>query len=50
MRFSQGGKFEHGFLSGFVSSIGGAKFANGTVTGAYVIRVVDLKPYWKVIK
>jgi hypothetical protein len=68
MRFAQGGKFEHGFLSGFVSSLGGSfmqsndgnmslgakvtmsaviggtaeklgggKFANGAVTGAYVM-------------
>ncbi len=68
MRMIQGGKFEHGFLSGFVSSlggsfmqayggnmrfetqvalsaalggtaeaIGGGKFANGAVTGAYVM-------------
>ena len=67
MRMVQGGKFEHGFLSGFVSSLGGSymdknrgdmtviekiaisaaiggtaealgggKFANGAVTGAYV--------------
>ncbi|KAF0204074.1 MAG: RHS repeat-associated core domain [Bacteroidetes bacterium] len=68
MRMAQGGKFEHGFLSGFVSSLGGSylqanggnmsgaeriaisaaiggtaealgggKFANGAVTGAYVM-------------
>ncbi len=68
MRWAQGGKFEHGFLSGFVSSLGGSylstngfnmsgaekiaisaaiggtaealgggKFANGAVTGAYVM-------------
>ncbi|MCK9271842.1 MAG: hypothetical protein WC271_16040 [Bacteroidales bacterium] len=68
MRIAQGGKFEHGFLSGFVSSLGGSamikyganmdigskialsaalggtaevlgggKFANGAVTGAYVM-------------
>ena len=65
MRMAQGGKFEHGFLSGFVSSLlgstinnnmsigvkvamsaaiggtaealGGGKFANGAVTGAYVM-------------
>ncbi|KAF0204070.1 MAG: RHS repeat-associated core domain [Bacteroidetes bacterium] len=68
MRLTQGGKFEHGFLSGFVSSLGGSyidkfrgdmsgaekiaisaaiggtaealgggKFANGAVTGAYVM-------------
>jgi RHS repeat-associated protein len=68
MRLIQGGKFEHGFLSGFVSSLGGSfmqahggnmgietkialsaalggtaealgggKFANGAVTGAYVM-------------
>jgi RHS repeat-associated protein len=68
MRMIQGGKFEHGFLSGFVSSLGGSamikyganmdigskvalsaalggtaevlgggKFANGAVTGAYVM-------------
>jgi RHS repeat-associated protein len=68
MRFAQGGKFEHGFMSGFVSSLGGSfmqtnigkmstgaqvvmsaviggtaeklgggKFANGAVTGAYVM-------------
>ncbi len=68
MRMIQGGKFEHGFLSGFVSSLGGTammkyganmdigakvalsaalggtaealgggKFANGAVTGAYVM-------------
>lgn len=24
MRFAQGGKFEHGFMSGFVSSLGGS--------------------------
>jgi hypothetical protein len=68
MRYAQGGKFEHGFMSGFVSSLGGSymqsndgnmslgakvtmsaviggtaeklgggKFANGAVTGAYVM-------------
>ncbi|MBU1579580.1 MAG: hypothetical protein KJ754_09145 [Bacteroidetes bacterium] len=68
MRMAQGGKFEHGFLSGFVSSLGGSamqsyggnmtftektaiaaviggtaealgggKFANGAVTGAFVM-------------
>jgi hypothetical protein len=66
MRMTQGGKFEHGFFSGLVSSlggsaingqgmnagtqiflsaaiggtaekIGGGKFANGAVTGAYVM-------------
>jgi hypothetical protein len=68
MRLAQGGKFHHGFLSGFVSSLGGSfliknggdmtgigkitisaaiggtaealgggKFANGAVTGAYVM-------------
>ena len=68
MRMAQGGKFHHGFLSGFVSSLGGSymdknrgdmtviekiaisaaiggtaealgggKFANGAVTGAYVM-------------
>lgn len=67
IRMIQGGKFEHGFLSGFVSSLagsqltsanglnlgqrvilsaaiggtveklGGGKFANGAVTGAYVM-------------
>jgi len=67
MRLAQGGKFEHGFMSGFVSSLagssmanspnmkiaekialsaviggaaeklGGGKFANGAVTGAYVM-------------
>lgn len=68
IRMAQGGKFEHGFLSGFVSSLGGSyvngndgnmssvekiaisaviggtaealsggKFANGAVTGAYVM-------------
>ncbi len=68
MRAAQGGKFEHGFLSGFVSSLGGSamqsyggnmtftektaiaaviggtaealgggKFANGAVTGAFVM-------------
>ena len=68
MRMVQGGKFEHGFLSGFVSSLGGSamqsygtsmstadkivlssviggtaealgggKFANGAVTGAFVM-------------
>jgi hypothetical protein len=63
MRLAQGGKFHHGFLSGFVSSLGGSytpeingvvntamagvlggtaevlgggKFANGAVTGAFV--------------
>ena len=67
MRLAQGGKFHHGFLSGFISSLGGSyvdknrgdmtvtekivisaaiggtaealgggKFANGAVTGAYV--------------
>jgi len=67
MRMAQGGRFEHGFLSGFVSSLGGSamqsygtsmstadkivlssviggtaealgggKFANGAVTGAFV--------------
>jgi hypothetical protein len=91
MRCAQGGKFEHGFLSGFVSSLGGSfmlkngghmgigdkvilsaviggtaealggsKFANGAVTGAYVMmfnhlgehgggkrRVVDLRKNYK---
>jgi hypothetical protein len=68
MRLTQGAKFKHGFLSGFVSSLGGSfmqtygtsmnagtqvimsaaiggtaealgggKFANGAVTGAYVM-------------
>jgi hypothetical protein len=68
MRMAQGGKFEHGFLSGFVSSLGGSvmqsygtsmstmdkivlssviggtaealgggKFSNGAVTGAFVM-------------
>ena len=67
IRKAQGGKFEHGFMSGFVSSLGGSmiqgsqklgyvekvliaaaiggtaeklgggKFANGAVTGAYVM-------------
>ncbi len=66
MHMAQGGKFEHGFFSGFVSSLGGTainktkmgiaaqiamnaiiggtaeklgggKFANGAVTGAYVM-------------
>jgi len=67
MRLAQGGKFEHGFIPGFVSSLagssmanspnmkiaekialsvviggtaeklGGGKFANGAVTGAYVM-------------
>lgn len=91
MRLAQGGKFEHGFLSGFVSSLGGSfmqsggvnmsgagkivvsaaiggtaealgggKFSNGAVTGAYVMmlnhlgehgggkrRVVDLRKNYK---
>ncbi len=73
MRMAQGGKFEHGFLSGFVSSLGGSfmqtnapnmskgtqvalaaviggtaealgggKFANGAVTGAYVMMLNHL--------
>jgi hypothetical protein len=65
---AQGGKFAHGFLSGFVSSLGGSyigtqsnpavrvamsaaiggtaealgggKFANGAVTGAYVMMLM----------
>ena len=69
MRLAQGGKFHHGFLSGFVSSLGGSyipeingvvntamagvlggraevlgcgKFANGAVTGAYVMALNHL--------
>ncbi|NLF41425.1 MAG: hypothetical protein GX587_01895, partial [Bacteroidales bacterium] len=72
IRYAQGGKFEHGFMSGFVSSLGGnlikgnkslgycekvllaaaiggtaeklggGKFANGAVTGAYVMMFNDL--------
>lgn len=84
IRYAQGGKFEHGFMSGFVSSLGGSyvndskslgygdkvllaaaiggtaeklgggKFANGAVTGAYVMMFNhmgdhgegnELKPY-----
>jgi hypothetical protein len=78
MRFAQGGKFEHGFMSGFVSSLGGSfiqansrnmstgaqvamsaviggtaeklgggKFANGAVTGAYVMMFNHLQPDFK---
>jgi RHS repeat-associated protein len=74
MRMAQGGKFEHGFLSGFVSSLGGSymqanaphmskgaqvalaaviggtaealgggKFSNGAVTGAYVMMLNHLQ-------
>jgi len=74
MRMMQGGKFEHGFLSGFVSSLGGSfivsyggnmtfmqktaisatiggtaealgggKFSNGAVTGAYVMMLNHLQ-------
>jgi hypothetical protein len=86
MRMAQGGKFEHGFLSGFVSSLGGSvmqsygtsmstmdkivlssviggtaealgggKFSNGAVTGAFVeaynhlqyqIEVNEFKKKW----
>ena len=74
MRMAQGGKFEHGFLSGFVSSLlgstinnnmsigvkvamsaaiggtaealGGGKFANGAVTGAYVMMFNHLMHEW----
>jgi hypothetical protein len=77
MRMAQGGKFEHGFLSGFVSSLGGSamqsyggnmtftektaiaaviggtaealgggKFANGAVTGAYVMMLNHLMHEW----
>jgi hypothetical protein len=77
MRWAQGGKFEHGFLSGFVSSLGGSymqsnggnigigdkvilsaiiggtaealgggKFTNGAVTGAYVMMFNHLSHKW----
>ena len=81
MRMAQGGKFEHGFLSGFVSSLGGSamqsyggnmtftektaiaaviggtadpdsyregggKFANGAVTGAFVMAFNHLMHEW----
>ncbi len=41
MRWAQGGKFEHGFLSGFVSSLGGSYLhANGAnMTGAEKIAI-----------
>jgi len=78
MRMIQGGKFEHGFLSGFVFSLGGTammkyganmgigakvavgaalsgtaealgggKFANGAVTGAYVMMFNHLMEQYK---
>ncbi|NCA87236.1 MAG: hypothetical protein EOM83_17025 [Clostridia bacterium] len=77
LRLTHGGKFEHGFLSGFVSSLGGSamikyganmdigskvalsaalggtaevlgggKFANGAVTGAYVMMFNHLMHEW----